>query len=197
MTSSSVGRFAFAALIFLAQPTQASEDATCIRTAFAKHLNGVAVTAISSRPGSVIVALEEPGLPGFVMLGLAVSGTQFVTFTTTRGRDGGSAVPEATLAVLNPALTDMGNDKDVIACAALARPSIPKADDVYKEIDALFRKLKPESPSAPSTSTNFPAGPLVGVAAILLFAVFGGLAVVEMRRRKKAADQPSVESPEV
>lgn len=168
----------------------AADDEGCAGATLRPHLDrleGWAVAAFQVAPkggARIVMDLEDGGRT--LLIAMVVDETGVNTFQMSRGKEGDSSLGPEVSERLTAMYREIGEDKAVLACERL-QGEPPPPDQVYAELEDLFRSLYESSESGDGEG-GVSVTLLVVVAAVVL--VLAGLILARIRRRHAA--EPAV-----
>jgi len=169
------------------------EEGGCARDVLAPYLanvTGYTLAAFETGEGGARMILVGEGEPHWLLLTVALEGSNVHTFLVARGQAGSSEPPGTVDQQLAPAWDRLSSDPKAQGCAALNVSTPPVAEDAYKRMDELFRQTESSKPA----ETGLPWGLLVAVFLTLVAAAAGGMVLAIRRRSAIAAANPAPEA---
>lgn len=160
-----------------------ADDEGCAGKVLRRHLQTLSdwsVAAVKIGAGGAQVALTREGGGRTLMLALGYNANGLNTFQTTYGEPGRSGVEPELSERLMTLYNAIDADPAVKACASMRVSDAPAPDQVYKELEGMFRGLHLKKDEG---GAGLPVVPLAVAAA----AVLVGIGVYLSRRKRPVA----------
>lgn len=175
---------AVAVLTVQSMPAAAAGCAEGVVKATASGIAGMTVVDVTSAEAGVVVSLQKAGQKGMVIVGLCLSGEDFVTYQGSYGRPGGSDLTADESAWLMKFFGALVKDPGLKSCAEFKRMPKPSQSALLAAMGDYWKaysKFQIESGEFPLLIV------LVAAVALLLVVAVVVVVLVKRARRRRAA----------